>query len=85
MKKLELALGLIGGAVIGVGATLLLAPSTGEETRKLLQKNFKEFNKQGQKELKKLRKEYQKFNAKTKKDVDALSKRVIEIKKKVIQ
>jgi len=85
MKKIELFLGLLGGVVVGVGATLLLAPSTGDETRKILQKNFKEFSKQGQKELKKLRKEYEKFNKNTKKDVDALTKRVMEIKNKIIK
>lgn len=85
MKKFELFLGLIGGAIIGVGATLLLAPSSGDETRNVLQKKIKELNKQGQKEIKRLRKEYKKFNKNTKKDVEALSKRVREIKNNVIK
>jgi len=84
MKKLDLFLAFLGGALVGVGATLLLAPESGEDTRKSIQKSFNDLNKQGKKEFKKLRKEYNKLNKKTKKDVEVLSNKVVELGKKII-
>ena len=85
MKQLNLFLGLLGGAVIGVGATLLLAPESGKDMRKTIKKNYKDINKQAQKEMKILRKEFDKLNKTSKKDVEELTKKITELGKKVFQ
>lgn len=85
MNKLNLFLGFIGGAIIGTVATLLLAPESGEDTRKNIQKNYKQLNKKGKKEIKKLKKEYKNLNKKTKRDIETLSEKVLELGKKVVQ
>jgi gas vesicle protein len=85
MNKLNLFLGFIGGAIIGTVATLFLAPESGEDTRKSIQKGYKQLNKMGEKEIKKLKKQYKKLNIDTKKEFEALSNKVVELGKKIIQ
>ena len=85
MKQINIALGIVGGVIIGASAALLLTPESGEDMRKTIQKNYKDLNETAQKEIMSLRKEFNNLNKKNKKDLEVLTKKITELGKKIIQ
>ena len=69
---LNLVIGLAGGALIGAAAALLLAPETGEETRKIIKDKFDDLNEKTKEQMDKMKEKMDEMQTKGKEKMDEM-------------